>query len=61
MVYRFGTDTIIADYDGTSSPVPLTAGSISVSNLSAYLNDSCTTDLFSGLVTFFTTSFSTSH
>ena len=36
MIYRFGTNTLIADYDGTSSPVTLTAGSISNISLSAF-------------------------
>ena len=61
MVYRFGTDTLIADYDGTSSPATLTTGSISSVSLGPYLTDSCISDLLSGLTTFFTTSFSTSH
>ena len=61
MVYRFGTNTLIADYDGTSSPVTLNAGSISGISLSPYLSDSCINDLYSGVTTFFSTSFSTTH
>ena len=52
---------MIADYDGTSSPVTLNAGSISGISLSPYLTDSCTSDLYSGVTTFFSTSFSTTH
>ena len=61
MIFRFGTNTLIADYDGTSSPVTLTAGSISNISLSPYLIDSCTSNLVSGITTFYTTSFYTSH
>ena len=61
MVYRFSTDTIIADYGVTSSPVTLTIGSISSIGLSPYLIDSCINDLDVDITTFFSTSFSTSH
>ena len=61
MVYRFGTNTLIADYDGTNTPVTITAGSISGISLSPYLTNSCTSDLYSGVTTFFSTSFSTTH
>ena len=61
MIYRFGTNTLIADYDGTSSPVTLTAGSISNISLSPYLTNSCTSNLVSGITTFYMTSFTTSH
>ena len=61
MIYRFGTNTLIADYDGTSSPVTLTAGSITNISLNPYLSDSCTSNLVSGITTFYMTSFTTSH
>ena len=60
-IYRFGTETVIADYDGTSSPVTLTAGSISIISLTPYLTDSCTSNFVKGIATFYMTIFSTSH
>ena len=53
MVYRFGTDTLIADYDETDSPVTLTTGSISNISLTPYLTDSCTSNFVSGITTFY--------
>ena len=44
-VYRFGTDTLIADYEYTGSPVSLAVGNISNILLTPYLTDSCTSNL----------------
>ena len=47
-VYRFGTDTVIADYDGTAA-IALTAGAINNIGVAPYLSDSCISDLYSGI------------
>ena len=52
---------MIASYEGSSSPVTLSPGSISNISLIPYLTDSCTSNLVSGMTTFFQTTFSTSH
>ena len=51
-VYRFGTGTVIADYDGTAT-IALTAGAINNISLSPYLTDSCTSNLARGMTTFY--------
>ena len=43
-VYRFGTGTVLADYDGTSS-ISLTPGTITDIAITPYLSDYCSSDL----------------
>ena len=59
--YRFGTDTIVADFDGSTTSITLAAGDITNISVTPFLTDSCTSDLFSGIKTFFSTTFTTTH
>ena len=60
-VYRFGTETLVGNYDGQTTSITLTAGAIRNISVTPYLTDSCTSDLYSDISTFFSTTFTTTH